>query len=263
MLTPLLVSALVKAGAEVRCVVTRSAAELVSPVALATLSRHPCLQDADQWDAARPRPLHIELAEWSELVIVAPLSASSLARWVHGDGEGLLASLLLACECPVLAAAAMNTAMWQHPAVQRNWLLLQEDPRVLPLQPEVGCWPVIALAPAEWRTQVRLNWLRPVSCCSRMPRHHRQRLARTPCGGECRSNPRRLIAFVWCPTAAVDEWGFCWPRPLAFEVPALIWCMARCRCLFPGWRGCVAIRFSRARRWVIVWISSSPLPMPW
>lgn len=136
--TPLLVSALVKAGAEVRCVVTKSAAELVSPLALATLSRQPCLQDSDQWDAARPRPLHIELAEWSELVIVAPLSASSLARWVHGDGEGLLASLLLACECPVLAAAAMNTAMWQHPAVQRNWHLLQQDPRVLPLQPEGG-----------------------------------------------------------------------------------------------------------------------------
>ena len=136
--TPLLVSALVKAGAEVRCVVTKSAAELVSPLALATLSRQPCLQDSDQWDAARPRPLHIELAEWSELVIVAPLSASSLARWVHGDGEGLLASLLLTCECPVLAAAAMNTAMWQHPAVQRNWHLLQQDPRVLPLQPEGG-----------------------------------------------------------------------------------------------------------------------------
>ncbi len=136
--TPLLVSALVKAGAEVRCVVTKSAAQLVSPVALATLSRQPCLQDADQWDASRPRPLHIELAEWSELVIVAPLSASSLARWVHGDGEGLLASLLLACECPVLAAAAMNTAMWQNPAVQRNWRLLHEDSRVLPLLPEGG-----------------------------------------------------------------------------------------------------------------------------
>ena len=188
--TPLLVSALVKAGAEVRCVVTRSAAELVSPVALATLSRQPCLQDADQWDAARPRPLHIELAEWSELVIVAPLSASSLARWVHGDGEGLLASLLLACECPVLAAAAMNTAMWQHPAVQRNWLSCRTTLACCPCSPKVGCWRVIALAPAGWRIQVRLNWLRPVSCCSRMPRHHRQRLARTPCGGECRSNPR-------------------------------------------------------------------------
>ena len=136
--TPLLVSALVQEGALVRCVVTSSAAQLVSPVALACLSRHACLQDADQWDASRPRPLHIELAEWAELVIVAPLSASSLARWVHGEGEGLLASLLLACECPVLAAGAMNTAMWQNPAVQRNWQGLQKDSRVLPLSPEHG-----------------------------------------------------------------------------------------------------------------------------
>ena len=136
--TPLLVSALVKEGAQVRCLVTSSAAQLVSPVALACLSRHSCLQDADQWDPSRSRPLHIELAEWADLVIVAPLSASSLSRWVHGEGEGLLASLLLACECPVLAAGAMNTAMWQHPAVQRNWLTLHGDPRVLPLAPEAG-----------------------------------------------------------------------------------------------------------------------------
>ena len=53
--TPLLVSALVQAGAQVRCVLTESAARLVSPVALATLSRQPCLQDADQWDPACPR----------------------------------------------------------------------------------------------------------------------------------------------------------------------------------------------------------------
>ena len=136
--TPLLVSALVQAGAQVRCVLTASAARLVSPVALATLSRQACLQDADQWDPSRPRPLHIELAEWADLVVVAPLSATSLARWVQGDGEGLLASLLLACECPVLAAAAMNTAMWKHAAVRRNWDLLHEDPRVLPLEPEGG-----------------------------------------------------------------------------------------------------------------------------
>ncbi|MCT0250241.1 flavoprotein, partial [Synechococcus sp. CS-197] len=136
--TPLLVSALIKEGAQVRCVVTSSGSQLVSPVALACLSRNPCLQDADQWDPSRPRPLHIELAEWADLLIVAPLSASSLARWVHGDGQGLLASLLLACECPVLAASAMNTAMWQHPAVQRNWSRLHDDPRVLPLAPQAG-----------------------------------------------------------------------------------------------------------------------------
>ena len=115
-----------------------SAAQLVSVVALASLSRHRCYQDADQWDPAQSRPLHIALAEWAELVIVAPLSASTLARWTQGLSEGLLASVLLACEVPVVAAAAMNTAMWGHPAVRRNWALLAEDHRVLRLGPEAG-----------------------------------------------------------------------------------------------------------------------------
>ncbi len=136
--TPLLVSALVKAGAEVRCVVTPSASRLVSPVALASLSRHPCLQDQDQWDPSQPRPLHVELAEWADLVVVAPLSATSLARWTQGLGDGLLASLLLACERPVVAASAMNTGMWGNAAVRRNWELLQQDERVLCLGPEPG-----------------------------------------------------------------------------------------------------------------------------
>ena len=57
--TPLLVSALVKSGAEVRCLVTPSAAELVSPVALASLSRHRCYQDGDEWSPSCSRPLHI------------------------------------------------------------------------------------------------------------------------------------------------------------------------------------------------------------
>ena len=60
--TPLLVSGLVKAGAEVRCLVTPSAARLVSPLALATLSRHRCYQEDDEWDSSCSRPLHIELA---------------------------------------------------------------------------------------------------------------------------------------------------------------------------------------------------------
>ena len=136
--TPLLVSALVKAGAEVRCLVTPSGAALVSPVALASLSRHRCYLEADQWNPTAPRPLHIELAEWAELTIVAPLSASSLARWSQGSADGLLASVLLATEGPVIAAPAMNTAMWRHPAVQRNWLQIQEFPKVVPLLPTSG-----------------------------------------------------------------------------------------------------------------------------
>ena len=135
---PLVVSALAKRGAEVRCVLTPSAAQLVSPVALASLSRHRCYLDADQWSAGADRPLHIALAEWAELVLLAPLSASTLGRWVHGLADTLLASTLLATEAPVLAAAAMNTSMWQSPPVQRNWQQLQAMERVLPLGPAAG-----------------------------------------------------------------------------------------------------------------------------
>ena len=143
--TPLLVSALAKAGAEVRCVITPSAANLVSPVALASLSRHRCYQDGDEWSAGCSRPLHIELAEWAELVLVAPLSASTLARWTQGLADGLLASILLACECPILAMAAMNTAMWRHPAVQANGQTLQGFQGAA-LQPQPVCWPAIGSA---------------------------------------------------------------------------------------------------------------------
>ena len=135
---PLVVSALAQRGAQVRCVLTPSAERLVSPVALAALSRQRCYLEADQWSAAAERPLHVELAEWAELVLLAPLSATTLGRWVHGLADTLLASTLLATEAPVLAAAAMNTSMWQSPPVCRNWQLLQAFERVLPLGPAAG-----------------------------------------------------------------------------------------------------------------------------
>ena len=84
---PLLVSALAKRGAELRCVLTPSAAALVSPLALASLARQACYLEADQWSHQQPRPLHIELAEWAELVLLAPLSATNLGRCVHGLGD--------------------------------------------------------------------------------------------------------------------------------------------------------------------------------
>jgi phosphopantothenoylcysteine decarboxylase/phosphopantothenate--cysteine ligase len=135
---PSLVSALVHRGALVRCVLSPAASRLVSPVALASLSRHPCHLDEDQWSHRAARPLHVELAEWADLVLLAPLSATTLGRWVQGLADSLLASVLLAGEAPVLVAPAMNTAMWDAPAVRRNWLELQSWERVLPLAPGSG-----------------------------------------------------------------------------------------------------------------------------
>ena len=117
---PILISRLIKAGAEVRCVLTQSASKLVSPLSLSTLSRNRCYEDKDQWDPRQERPLHIELAEWADLIAIAPLSASSLSRWVNGLSEGLAASVLLASERPVIAAAAMNTGMWNHPVTEEH-----------------------------------------------------------------------------------------------------------------------------------------------
>ncbi len=136
--TPILISNLIKIGAEVRCVLTPSASQLVSPVSLATLSRNCCYQDSDQWEPQRGKPLHIELAEWADLIVIAPLSASSLARWVVGLGDGLAASVLLASEKPVIAAAAMNTGMWRNQAVKSNWRKLKGLPNVITLSPSEG-----------------------------------------------------------------------------------------------------------------------------
>ena len=136
--TPLLISHLIKLGAEVKTVITPSAAKLISPLSLSTLSRNICYQDEDQWDKNQTKPLHIALSEWAEIIVIAPLTTSTLAKWTQGLGEGLLASTLLAYEGPVIAAPGMNTAMWLNTAVQRNWKNLENNPKVLCLKPSAG-----------------------------------------------------------------------------------------------------------------------------
>ncbi len=136
--TPLLVSSLIKTGAEVRCVITPSASRLVSAVSLASLSRNRCYQEDDQWSSSEPRPLHIALSEWADLVVIAPLSASTLGRWSQGLAQGLVASILLANEKPTIAAIAMNTGMFSNPAIQRNWLTIKSYPNLIGLEPTNG-----------------------------------------------------------------------------------------------------------------------------
>ena len=135
---PILVSRLIKAGAEVKCVITQSAANLVSPLSLSTLSRNKCYQDKDQWADSQTKPLHIALAEWAELIIVAPMSATSLSRFTSGSADGLLASILLASQSQIIMAAAMNTSMWEHQSVKRNWNYVKNIDRVITLEPSEG-----------------------------------------------------------------------------------------------------------------------------
>ena len=135
---PILVSRLIKAGVEVRCVITQSAAKLVSPLSLSTLSRNKCYQDKDQWEDSQTKPLHIALAEWAELIIVAPMSATSLSKFTSGNADGLLASILLAAQSQIVIAPAMNTSMWSNLSVKKNWNHIKTNDQIISLEPSEG-----------------------------------------------------------------------------------------------------------------------------
>ena len=135
---PILISRLIKAGAEVRCVVTQSASKLVSPLSLSTLSRHRCYQDKDQWQDDQTKPLHIALAEWAELIMVTPMSATSISKFANGNADGLLASILLAAQSQIIIAPAMNTSMWRNQSIQNNWNYLKASDQIISLEPSKG-----------------------------------------------------------------------------------------------------------------------------
>jgi phosphopantothenoylcysteine decarboxylase/phosphopantothenate--cysteine ligase len=124
-----LVSTLFKSGLEVRVILTKSAQEFITPLTLATLSRHQAYTDDDFWQPIYTRPLHIELGEWADLIVIAPLTANTLAKLAYGMADNLLTNTVLASTCPVLLAPAMNTDMWEQVAVQRNWQQLLTDSR--------------------------------------------------------------------------------------------------------------------------------------
>jgi phosphopantothenoylcysteine decarboxylase / phosphopantothenate---cysteine ligase len=122
------ISTLFQQGVEVRVVLTESAQRFVTPLAISTLSRQTVYTDADFW-AMAPRPLHIELGEWADLILIAPLTANTLGKLAYGLADNLLTNVILASTCPVLLAPAMNTDMWEQLAVQRNCQLLIADRR--------------------------------------------------------------------------------------------------------------------------------------
>jgi phosphopantothenoylcysteine decarboxylase/phosphopantothenate--cysteine ligase len=131
------VSTLAKAGAEVRVILTDGATEFITPLTIATLSRHPAYGDRDFWQP-HARPLHIQLGEWAEVLVIAPLTANTLAKLAQGMADNLLTNTVLASVCPVLLAPAMNTDMWQQQAVQRNWQQVLSDARYHSLEPGEG-----------------------------------------------------------------------------------------------------------------------------
>lgn len=121
-----------------RVLMTERAQAFITPLTVATLSRHPAYTDAAFWDASQGRPLHIELGEWAEVFLIAPLTANTLAKLAHGFADNLLTNTMLASTCPLLLAPAMNTDMWQQPTVQANWHQVQQQGRCHSVGPGAG-----------------------------------------------------------------------------------------------------------------------------
>ncbi len=115
--TPQFVRLLVKAGAEVKVVITDAAAAFVSPLALATVSKHPVLSsvsDGATWNN------HVELGLWADALLIAPCSANTLGKLVNGLCDNLLCAVYLSARCPVFVAPAMDEDMWKHPSTRLN-----------------------------------------------------------------------------------------------------------------------------------------------
>ncbi len=116
---PFIVRGLRAAGAEVQVVLSPNAHHFVTPTTLQAVSGNPVRQDP--WDAAAEAAMgHIELARWADVVLIAPTTANTLAKLVHGQADDLLTTLCLATPAPVLIAPAMNQQMYRHPATQAN-----------------------------------------------------------------------------------------------------------------------------------------------
>lgn len=112
-----LVRLLIKAGAEVKVIMTPSAKDFVSPLTLSTLSRNPVVIDLfeDQnWSN------HVMLGRWADIMIIAPLSCNTLGKMANGLCDNLLLAVYLSATCPVAVAPAMDEDMWHHPSTQEN-----------------------------------------------------------------------------------------------------------------------------------------------
>jgi len=115
-----------KAGCNVRVAMTKRACEFVTPLTFRALSGHHVV--VDDYAPDNPDPIaHITFSQTIDLLIVAPATANTIAKFANGVADDFLSSTYLACTAPVLIAPAMNTTMLEHPATQRNLERLLAD----------------------------------------------------------------------------------------------------------------------------------------
>ena len=115
--TAILTRLLVKAGAEVKIVMTSAAKDFVTPISLSTLSKNPVLVDLTENDSWAN---HVMLGRWADVMLIAPLSCNTLAKMAGGLCDNLLMAVYLSATCPVVAAPAMDEDMWHHGTTKKN-----------------------------------------------------------------------------------------------------------------------------------------------
>jgi len=113
---------LIKAGAEVRLLMTPAATAFITPLTLSTLSRNEVYTEVSSggnWNS------HVELGLWADVLLVAPLTATTLAKMANGLCDNMIVATYLSARCPVFFAPAMDLDMWRHPATKKNVEQLQ------------------------------------------------------------------------------------------------------------------------------------------
>ena len=121
-----LVSKLSQAGMNVKVIMTASAQKFATPLSFQVMSKNDVFYDTfDEKDSSVIA--HIDIADWADLVIVAPATANMIAKMAHGMADDMMTTTLLATTAPVWVAPAMNVHMYEHPAVLRNITQLHED----------------------------------------------------------------------------------------------------------------------------------------
>ncbi len=108
---------LVKAGAEVKIVMTAAAKDFVTPLSLSTLSKNQVLIDLaenDSWSN------HVMLGRWADIMLIAPLSCNTLSKMANGSCDNLLMAVYLSATCPLVVAPAMDEDMWHHATTKKN-----------------------------------------------------------------------------------------------------------------------------------------------
>ena len=112
-----LVRLLVKAGAEVKVIMTPSSTDFISKLTLSTLSKNKVLVDLfdeDSWAN------HVMLGRWADVMLIAPLSCNTLSKMANGQCDNLLLAVYLSATCPVIVAPAMDEDMWHHQSTKLN-----------------------------------------------------------------------------------------------------------------------------------------------